>query len=210
MMGFSQHRVSDLLRSRIDLFSSDALIDRPEMEREFEETRTMNRLSWRESDMTDVKARLARVGARPAPFSAYARKHLAEVYWILYTPTSVAKPLLWLGSSRADVRAFPALIRRMMGFQLLRVQRGLEPSDWKPVATVGPGVREIRVQAGAAHRVLRGPLRRGDLRAACLREEEPEDSQEGPRRRPRSISGRPGDAKEGRSAWLSVRRPGRG
>ena len=41
-----------------------------------------------------------------------------------------------------------------MGFQPLRVQQGLEPSDWKPVATVGPGVREIRVQAGAAHRVF--------------------------------------------------------
>ena len=53
------------------------------------------------------------------------------------------KPLLWLGSSRRDIRAFPALVRRLAGFQLRRVQRGLEPDDWKSMQTVGAGVREI-------------------------------------------------------------------
>lgn len=32
------------------------------------------------------------------------------------------------------------------GFQVDRLQRGLDPDDWKPMATVGPGVREIRVR----------------------------------------------------------------
>ena len=64
------------------------------------------------------------------------------------------KPLFWLGSSRSDLRAFPARARRLAGFQLLRVQQGLEPTDWKPVAGVGSGVREIRIQAGTAHRVF--------------------------------------------------------
>jgi len=41
-----------------------------------------------------------------------------------------------------------------VGFQLLRVQEGLDPTDWKPMAAVGPGVREIRVQVGTAHRVF--------------------------------------------------------
>ena len=27
-----------------------------------------------------------------------------------------------------------------------RVQRGLDPDDWKPMATIGHGVREIRVK----------------------------------------------------------------
>jgi len=63
------------------------------------------------------------------------------------------KPLLWLGSSRRDIRAFPPGARRGAGFQLLRVQQGMEPSDWKPMNTVGPGVREIRVHTETEHRV---------------------------------------------------------
>lgn len=64
------------------------------------------------------------------------------------------KPLVFLGSSRRDLRAFPALPRRLVGFQLRRVQQGLDPDDWKPMPTVGPGVREIRIHVGRAHRVF--------------------------------------------------------
>ena len=64
------------------------------------------------------------------------------------------KPLMWLGSSGRDLRAFPVLARRLTGFQLRRVQQGLEPDDWKPMPTVGPGVREIRIHIGGAHRVF--------------------------------------------------------
>jgi|SRR5688572_5042897 len=64
------------------------------------------------------------------------------------------KPLIWLGSSRRDLRAFPALARRLAGFQLRRVQQGLDPDDWKPMQTVGPGVREIRIHVSGAHRVF--------------------------------------------------------
>ena len=42
----------------------------------------------------------------------------------------------------------------MAGFQLRRVQRGLEPSDWKPMAAVGTGVREIRIHTETEHRVF--------------------------------------------------------
>ena len=63
------------------------------------------------------------------------------------------KPLLWLGSSRRDIRAFPPGARRVAGFQLLRVQQGMEPNNWKPMTTVGPGVREIRVHTETEHRV---------------------------------------------------------
>lgn len=64
------------------------------------------------------------------------------------------KPLFWLGSSRTDVRGFPALARQLAGFQLRRVQQGLDPDDWKPMQTVGPGVREIRIHLAGAHRVF--------------------------------------------------------
>jgi|SRR5687767_180872 len=64
------------------------------------------------------------------------------------------KPLIWLGSSRRDIRAFPALARRLVGFQFRRIQQGREPDDWKSMQTVGPGVREIRVHIAGAHRVF--------------------------------------------------------
>ena len=64
------------------------------------------------------------------------------------------KPLLWLGSSLEAVRAFPEAARRQAGFELSQVQAGLEPSDWKPMATVGAGVREIRIAVGTAHRIF--------------------------------------------------------
>jgi phage-related protein len=64
------------------------------------------------------------------------------------------KLLIWLGSSRRDLRTFPVIARRLAGFQLRRVQQGLEPDDWKPMSTVGPGVREIRIQTAGARRVF--------------------------------------------------------
>ncbi len=35
---------------------------------------------------------------------------------------------------------------REAGYQLDKVQRGLEPTDWKPMNSVGRGVREIRIK----------------------------------------------------------------
>ena len=64
------------------------------------------------------------------------------------------KPLAWLGSALDDLKAFPDDVRQRAGFQLYRLQQGLEPTDWKPMATVGSGVREIRIQIGRAFRIL--------------------------------------------------------
>jgi phage-related protein len=64
------------------------------------------------------------------------------------------KPIQWLGSSRADLKAFPTGARRVAGFQLRLVQLGSDPNDWKPLRIVGPGVREIRVHTGLEHRVV--------------------------------------------------------
>ena len=68
--------------------------------------------------------------------------------------TVAEKPVIWLGTARDDLRRFPADARQMAGFQLWRVQRGLDPNDWKPLPAVGLSVREIRVHAGLEHRVI--------------------------------------------------------
>ena len=64
------------------------------------------------------------------------------------------KRLVWLGSSRGEVRSFPPEARRETGHELLQVQQGLEPSDWKALPSLGGGVCEIRIHAGNEYRVV--------------------------------------------------------
>ncbi len=65
------------------------------------------------------------------------------------------KPITFLGDSLEAIRSFAPDARRAVGFQLDKVQRGEDPDDWKPIKTVGPGVREIRVRDdNGAFRVL--------------------------------------------------------
>ena len=52
------------------------------------------------------------------------------------------------------MRNFPAEARRQAGFELYAIQRGLDPSDWKAMKTVGSGVREIRIRVLGEWRVL--------------------------------------------------------
>ncbi len=60
-----------------------------------------------------------------------------------------------MGSSLQDLIAFPASVRRNAGYQLDKVQRGADPDDWKPMSTIGAGVREIRIRDDeGAFRVL--------------------------------------------------------
>jgi len=81
---------------------------------------------------------------------------LDETYKKLYCPRmdGELKPLAWVATSLDDVRAMPLDVRKLVGRQLLRVQLGLLPTDWKPMATVGAGVLEIRIKTGRAHRVF--------------------------------------------------------
>ena len=58
------------------------------------------------------------------------------------------KPIDWRGSSLRDIKdddIFTPNARKMAGFQLNRVQGGLEPDDWKPFDIVGAGTKEIRI-----------------------------------------------------------------
>lgn len=47
----------------------------------------------------------------------------------------------------------PQDARRLAGFQLRQVQRGLEPADCKPMTTIGPGVCELRIHTALEHRI---------------------------------------------------------
>lgn len=65
------------------------------------------------------------------------------------------KPLEFLGDSLERLREFPEAARKEAGVQLHKVQLGLEPSDWKHMSSVGPGVKEVRIRdEGGAFRIL--------------------------------------------------------
>jgi phage-related protein len=65
------------------------------------------------------------------------------------------KPLAWIGDSRDAIRGFPEVAKQRTGRELARVQEGLEPTDCKPMASIGLGVSEIRVREDSgAFRVI--------------------------------------------------------
>jgi len=64
------------------------------------------------------------------------------------------RQIIWVGDSRKSIREFPVLVKQRTGRELARVQDGLDPVDWKPMPSVGLGVREIRVRLEGSFRVI--------------------------------------------------------
>ena len=59
------------------------------------------------------------------------------------------------GKILRSLREFPDDAKRDAGYQLDRVQHGLQPEDFKPMPTIGKGVEEIRVRDDTgAYRVI--------------------------------------------------------
>ena len=59
-------------------------------------------------------------------------------------------PIVWEGTSYSDLMKFPIDARHSAGFQLGRLQIGLDPTDWKHFTSLGKdlkGVKEIRIWA---------------------------------------------------------------
>ena len=56
------------------------------------------------------------------------------------------KRISFVDRSLNDLKLFPEDARREAGYQLDKVQRGFDPTDWKPMKTVGAGVSEIRIK----------------------------------------------------------------
>ena len=98
------------------------------------------------------------------PRARHSRRALAELVadisdfyirmWGITRGPAPDKPVVWCDSSLQDLRRFNDLARRAAARQLRRLQEGKEPLHWKPLATVGTGVIEIRVHASGEQRVI--------------------------------------------------------
>lgn len=64
------------------------------------------------------------------------------------------KSIEWVKGSLRCLKAFPDEARYRAGYELLLVQEGEAPTDWKPMPSVGPGAIEIRIHSPFEHRVV--------------------------------------------------------
>ncbi len=64
------------------------------------------------------------------------------------------KRVVWLGASLEEVRGWTAEAQRDTGYQLFKIQSGVDPSDWKPIPRVGTGVQEIPIHCDYEYRLI--------------------------------------------------------
>jgi phage-related protein len=54
--------------------------------------------------------------------------------------------IAWEGDSKEVISSFPDAVRSNLGFDLRLLQEGQQPTDYRPMSSVGPGVFELRDQ----------------------------------------------------------------
>jgi len=65
------------------------------------------------------------------------------------------KPITWVDSSLKDLLKFTNNAKKEAGFQLGRIQNGLNPDSWKSFDKIGSGVKEIRIsEENGIYRVI--------------------------------------------------------
>jgi phage-related protein len=58
----------------------------------------------------------------------------------------VRKKLVFVGDSKRRYDEFPEHVQDLAGYELYRLQAGLQPSDFKPMPSIGSGVEELRIR----------------------------------------------------------------
>jgi len=65
------------------------------------------------------------------------------------------KAIIWKGSTLNDLRDLGEWACNKIGYELMFVQYGDEPANWKPMPEIGAGVKEIRVKvSGNIYRTI--------------------------------------------------------
>ena len=61
---------------------------------------------------------------------------------------------IWHGDSLKTIQGYAEQVQHDFGVELMRVQSDMDPVDWKPMTSVGKGVREIRVRYRGQYRLF--------------------------------------------------------
>jgi phage-related protein len=63
--------------------------------------------------------------------------------------------IAWEGDSKEVISSFPDVAKQNLGFDLRLLQQGQQPTDYRPMSSIGPGVFELRDQdERACYRVI--------------------------------------------------------
>lgn len=92
--------------------------------------------------MVDLRLRTHRVAG--TMIKARKLTRCTKIYTLHHMSTE--KPIYWVGTSYQDLLSFSVAAKQQAGYQLHRIQNGLEPDNWKPLSTIGAGVKEIRIK----------------------------------------------------------------
>lgn len=64
------------------------------------------------------------------------------------------RKVIFEGDTLTVIRELPDDARHRAGYEIDRIQRDIEPTNWKPFTSIGQGVCEIRIQMGRQFRVI--------------------------------------------------------
>lgn len=64
------------------------------------------------------------------------------------------RKVVFEGSTLETLRQLPVAVRLRSGYEIDRIQRDMQPENWKPFSSVGKGVREVRIQVGQQYRIM--------------------------------------------------------
>jgi len=64
------------------------------------------------------------------------------------------RTVVFEGNTLEVIRQLPDEVRLRTGYEIDRVQRNIDPENWKPFTAIGQGVREIRIQVGKQYRIM--------------------------------------------------------
>lgn len=64
------------------------------------------------------------------------------------------KEIIWLGNSYDNLLDFSKSAKQVVGYNLDKLQRGKDPQDWKPMSSIGKGVKELRIHCENEYRVI--------------------------------------------------------
>jgi len=54
--------------------------------------------------------------------------------------------IAWEGNSKEVISSFPDVVKYNLGFELRLLQQGQQPTDYRSMSSIGPGVFELRDQ----------------------------------------------------------------
>lgn len=68
---------------------------------------------------------------------------------------SADKAAYFVADTQEVIRSFPAEVRRLFGYEIMRLQRGMKPNHFRPMTKVlGSGVGELKVKSRGEYRAF--------------------------------------------------------